>query len=449
MAYLSPEENRAIRSGTLSLDCIQMVLERRGGESTYRGAGLIRQDGTGVLEFTLYDPEYKTDADDMFRAFLRPSGGWVPDDDLYDLRATDLQGRIWSAERIYPDENARVGEPGVFVRGRIRSLTARFSEPSRGHSYSLFIPGDIRIPTNAVTETHTLAAGRTSRQKKRNLWLPVGAPYDFVFSQTDRGLEIRVYAKTGKFSDGFDTRLEEALWFLTARPVLWLTLREVKKGMGRLCIRPVETDPLRPRVGPPLHPSHDTSCEDSSGLLMLYLSHVQYFIEEYFHPLSVAIRNVLRASAATIHDEALALSVSVETILRLYFETEGEPDENTKLQVKGALKHMKKWDGEHDVKHRISTAIGQIKGTNPRSALRKLVDNGVVKVEHRDAWERLRHPAAHGWVTDIDIHDLEPLCDRVFQLMAILIFVIIDYEGEMTDYCSHDVSSVHFPRPGP
>ena len=180
MAYFSPEENRAIRSGTLRLDCIQMVLVGRGGESTYRGAGLIRQDGTGVLEFTLYDPVYRTDTADLFRAFVRPTGGWVPDDDLYDLRATDLNGRIWSAERIYPDENARVGEPGVFVRGRIRCLTADFSEPSRGRSYSLFTISCLPKVIGASKSTCT------PKRESSPMDLTHGSKRRFGFSRPDR-----------------------------------------------------------------------------------------------------------------------------------------------------------------------------------------------------------------------------------------------------------------------
>jgi hypothetical protein len=118
------EEIASVLRGELVIDCGQMTLTARGSsDHKYAGAGSIRQNGLGTLEFICYDPQYTPGAADLERYTVHTPGEWLPEESYYDLTGLDGFGRTWRAEWIRPDPSSTFGQPGVVVRGRLRSVT--------------------------------------------------------------------------------------------------------------------------------------------------------------------------------------------------------------------------------------------------------------------------------------------------------------------------------------
>ncbi len=128
--------------------------------------------------------------------------------------------------------------------------------------------------------------------------------------------------------------------------------------------------------------------------------------------------------------------MEVESLLRQYFEAEGFPPQDDVAAAEAAAKHLAEWDGPVAIKQRVQTCIGNLKGASPRTALRRLAERGVVAADHLEAWERVRHPAAHGLRGDDDMRELVARCDRVHQLLFLLVFHLVGYQGRFTDHCA-------------
>ena len=448
MSILKDREIEAAKGGTFSVDCLTMELRSRGEGPgrAFRGPGVIRQDGLGALQFTLYDASYEFGPSDL-EATFSPPGDWLPEESFYDLSATDWTGRNWQAEWIQPDTSTRMGQPGVVVRGVLRGMTATSDDTATGCIESLhFLTGD-RIPTNKVTETITTAAGRTTKRGARNVWLFQAGPYELLFTKTESVLQVDAKSKADAFPDGFDSRIEEALWFLLANPLEWTILEVVTPNGSRACIRPTGGVTKRPRLRPPIEPHQIDAVEDTERLLSQYLLFVHDYDGARYHPLSVNIRKVLRASTGTIQEEALQLSVSVEWIVRRYFSGYGEPSKTVLATIDRFNALMASWEAPSELKDRLLGCAGSIKGTNPRTALRRLAEQGAITTTQFEAWERLRHPAAHGLESDENIRDLVTLCDKVHQLLLLLTFGAIGYKGFYTDHCARGWPLVTFAGP--
>ncbi len=279
------------------VDCTTMRLQGRAEarNRAYRGAGHIGQQGISRLEMTLYDPTYEVGHEDLARQ-LPEAGVWVPESHFYDLEGSDLSGRTWRGEWINPDTSARFGAPGIVMRARCREVVSRSDDRSPGHWLRVYVPGEFQIPTNAATATVTTAAGRMARQMTRNIWVVEGLPHQLLITRTDAGLEIEAQQDDREFPRGFDSRLEEALWLLLAEPVQWLTLEERGPRGSRVSIRPVQPVAGRPRLRPPIEAHHLQAIGDASRLLGAYLAFIQGHDQERYHPISVAVRNALRAA---------------------------------------------------------------------------------------------------------------------------------------------------------
>ncbi len=434
MVDLTSREYDALRAGYLRIDCRRMELTCRGAATpTYHGAGVITVgDGTD-LNFELYDPHYDGGTEALDRIFNVQAGQWLPEDHFYNLSVIDFGGREWHAEWLDADPTTHLGAPGALVRGSIRTLTATDRGVGKQHHLFMRIPGRLEIPINSATTTETTAGDRKSHKFSRNLWIHDDPSKEFRFRKTDRSLEIDI-SSSHPLPRGYDTRVEEALWFVIGRPVQWQMLRESGPDSSRLVLRAAPSEPLKPRLNPPLSVHDDPLGESLGKMFSAYLGRVIEYEEERYHPLSVVVRSVLRSSASSIQDEALALGVAVESLLREYFSAEGAADAESVCHADAAQKHLEAWNGPNSIKDRVRTCIGYIKGPTPRTALRFFESRGVLRQYHRVAWEELRNTATHGLLRSDDLHRLVELCDTVHQLFCLLVFKVIDYSGPFTDY---------------
>lgn len=413
-----------------------MTLIRRGaepGDPAYSGPGQIRQSESGSLDFTLYDEQSHPSSTEVFPT-TQP-GEWVKENHFFDLTAKDWRGREWSAYWIIPDVSGRMGEQGIIVRGSLEEVTCRReSKPVDKSFVRMAMLGKVRILTTGGTETITRRFGREGRSLHRNVWVIEDDAATVEILRSDLGVDVSWASLTSdELPKGIDTRIEEAIWLLTFQPLQWFLLEEAStSGHIRAAIRARRDYSINHRLVPPIAPNQVEAAPDASDLFLLFLGALQSYPESGYHPVTAHLRRVIQASALTIQDEALALGVAVERILRDRFGELAKAPPSIKKAVDDLLGHLGQWSNSPEVLKRAEGCIRQIKGPSPRQALKKLVANGMISVRHMDAWVSMRNAAAHGFSRTDDIEKLVDECDLVRELYILLIARWLDYQGRLT-----------------
>jgi hypothetical protein len=401
------------------------------GTAQYSGPGQIRQTVEGTLGYTLYD----TQAEEGFAwGNLPRPGSWIEDSDLFDLELRDWQGRLWRANRTRSYTSNVIGEKGVVCRGDLREIVLTSeSYRSSGESIWLFFPVAMEIPYNRMTSVEQNAAGRRSFRLDPNIWLIDSGEFRLRITKAEDGVEVEATRSDGRFPEHFDTRLTEALWFVFARPIEWQICIRTDVDNEILTLRRRPQPPVEPRLYPPREFDDPDAAADAGDMLLKYLQYIGDFNEPRFHPTSVNVRQTLLASATNIETEALALGVAFESFVRREFKQLGVPENAVIRGIDAALDFWESWTGDSSLKERIKGAVSGIKGSNPRESINKLVNQGVLAEEHRDAWNKLRHTTAHGMDFTADFRKIVHWCNLAHMGFLRLIFSRIEYTGVYTD----------------
>ncbi|HEX6909852.1 MAG TPA: hypothetical protein VF142_05645, partial [Longimicrobium sp.] len=339
------------------------------------------------------------------------------------------------------------GSRGVVCHGRVDEITLEVtSYIKNGEFLSLYLPGDVDLPTNLAMEVASDSGGSRSFRTVRNVWKVDGPEYSIRILRVDDGLEIEATRQEGAFPRHFDLRLLESLWFVLARPVDWQIRRHITAEADRLTIvprlRPLES----PRLNPPLFFRRNGRFSAALGeMLIKYLDYITPYLEPRYHPTSVNVRQTLLASATNIQTEALALGIGVESFIRREYERLGSPDEETLDGLAAALSYMEQWNGSEKLRERLCNAVSGMKGSNPRTAMNKLLQSGVLTEEQHKAWTKLRNTTAHGMDLIDDPVQVVQWCDHTHLMLLRLIFSRIGYKGPYTDYATVGWGETQYP----
>lgn len=171
---LQKAEIEELQNGIWQLDCPNMVLRKNATNDidVYEGSGYIRRTSEGDLLLKLYSKR-EVDVARLFRSNGLKSGQLIPDDEYYELSATDIKGRIWEAKYILPDIGGCAGQEGAVVSGRLQELkhTTDSLHPSvRPHSsLNIMFFQDLKIPCNAVQSRAPLSVAASENSTR--LWM--------------------------------------------------------------------------------------------------------------------------------------------------------------------------------------------------------------------------------------------------------------------------------------
>ncbi|MBI4539884.1 MAG: hypothetical protein HY704_10295 [Gemmatimonadetes bacterium] len=443
---LGVRELDELKRGEFRLECLDMTLDNGDPKhpKTFKGPGEVHFVEGELLEFVLYD----STCGPVFPSSPIPAGEWLPQSEFYDLRATDLLGREWLAEDIRPDTNSS-SRSGAVVRGWIRELSLESSsEKERGHALWLYFASPLKMPLgNVRTETIVKEGDRERRRLSVDVWEVSCGTAVLRFRRGDLGVEVEVVPMNGEaLPPGIDTRIEEGIWFALSEGVTADALQQRSGRTEKVIVR----SRRRGRSGlgsyPPFKVTDPGSARVVGSILCTYLEHVLPFEGERFHPLSVLVRQVLRARGGTLEEEARAACIAVEGVVDRYFREEyGSPDPGvvasvTELQ---ALLKTTEWPQKELIEERVRGAIGRLTGTNARSAILSMGRSGAVESEQVRAWEDLRPLIAHGAEIDLAPRELLEKTVLVRQLFNTLVLKAIGYRGQYTDYSTVGWPSVN------
>jgi hypothetical protein len=412
MRKLKTEEVLDILQARFQIDAVRLSLHRTATGQLYEGSGIIRSQADGGFEFRLYDRDTRH-AD--IPTTLLPAGRILGLDDLYEIIAQDSRGRHWKAGGINPSYHVNSNTPGVLWYGSVYDL--RFSYALRGqykgHSEMFFADG-LKLPETRWT-------------------IPLRNP-KVVVSKTEGGTRVVAKSKEPLLPRGWDSRIEESLWFALGQTAWWVVKTEIADGEYSVRLRSrtkhadlIDSAPLRLRS--------KQSARHLGRIAARYYKYVSRADTPNHHPLSVNVARVLHARATAVEMEASELGVAVEALVRRELQGRMRVSRKLRKEVEDLKEHMERWPTRRKtsakVLERALSAVGQIPTPSVYWVLSKLSESGRVAPEHPRAWRSLRNTATHG---DIELDEaLFNLVEKVRVLFTLLVFHVVGYRGPFTD----------------
>lgn len=440
---IDAREITALQKGRFKLDCPEMRLVRSSSASrrAFIGAGSILQDSNYQLTFVLHSTDTYS-ADQVIEDFRRLSSGQlgeiISDEDHYELVATDVKGREWRSEDILPDIRQNRDDKLTTCSGKLYQINSTVPAPTNTEnlerSIKIFVGNSFRFPLNHSTMRERKYKDKTILPTANALYFKKGDIAFLLEKQVkDRGFSIEA---TGlELDENIQIRLLETFQFLFARPILPMIVALNSLHTSSITIisrRERQTDS---RLHPPLRLNISGITDDFCDLFRRYFDFVSLYHDPRFHPISAQLNGVFYASAGYFENQAVALSIAIESILKDVFSTIGQPNEHTMLELDKAISYIHEWNGDEVIRTRIEGAINAMRQTRALDQLIALEEKKVITKDQRQAWQKIRNKIAHtGRLDSIPIQKLNIYLDLLLVTLYHLIFYAIGYSGKYTDY---------------
>lgn len=443
------------------IDCPKMRLKskRRKDSEVHSGGGEIRLDSQHRLRFRLYSYR-QLNRPSTFIGPRPPAGSIVPDWFYYDLNATDLHGRKWKSDRLLPHFH-RTAAGKTVITGELREMTSRGSYPESlvfsGDELAYHFFDEIAIPFNESTvRSESVAAGsRAFRSGTMNVWKFRSCGYQFlVIRESDDLLSLYCYSKGKRFPFYLDARVAEAFSFITGRPSHWRVKSLRRRNSVELVIngsRPIApSSRFRPPL--PLEPlespiSGKLTAELHRRLFHKFFRHLLLEGQKR-HPVLGMLSSIYEAASAPFIDaEALTLTVAIEALLHVEFPNLGVPTAAGQNAIATLLQYVEDWNGSRSLRDRAKGAISNFRQSRALDKMRALAARGAITQAQYEAWQDLRNPVTHSYLTSgIPTPKFLKLVRTCEVLFYHLIFHAIGYKGPYTDFSEADWPMKQYPE---
>lgn len=439
---------RSLKANLLEIDCIDMLLSQGGdveNKITFRGKGFIRQEVDGTLTFKLFAIDFtNTSPTAHLRAMFgaRP-GTLYRDTDKYHLMATTIDKTVWEADNILP-RASWPAEGSPVLTGTMYRLVTKFRSDGR-HSVQLHYFEGMELPT---VFHYDKAQGSTTDRAQFE-----AANTKFSVLRSEEDVTITADSET-ELDVAFHVRIDEALKFLTARPVQWRMLIRHHGDNGCLEIAVPPAKSTATRLDPPISRGNHGWFEDGWPLFSRYLEYVLNNAQHpsYWSHCSYHLHNACEASANSIDAWAVGISVAVEGIANRVIPPKNEAESSK-------LADLRRWlldlvcENEEYKPHfrRLDGLLGSLKSLRVQDRLMPLAQSGHITEEYLKAWTRLRNRHVHPRDIDLkemqtgDVQRLFDLINKVTVLMYQVVFYLIGYNGRFTDYGTHGYPTKDYP----
>jgi len=426
-----------LKAGILDLDCLSIELESKDGEESgcYQGAGRLLLDEDGQLQLTLYDTTHTVDLQRFSGNVKR--GSWLPKSEYYDMRAFSMSGEIWNATDCSPGTEVHVARDGAIVRAHLDSIRSESdSDPGERDWTWLYFADRIKMPTNIATIRTVRESDETKPRQgfERNVWKISDQDWEICFRRGENGLSVEVLSPRMANPRNLCRRVEETIWFALGQPLAADVVRYRWGGRGGCLIRSRGRSAKLPSALPPYAFQFTDTAEVLGSIFLSYLRFAIGEARDRYHPVSIQIRKVLEAERRTIEEQALALCVAIEGLVNIGFIHHGHASEETLKAVSSLETVLFEPLKNSILRERVKGFVSSVKRANARNALHSLAEKGMIAREQLQAWEDLRHDAAHGKEYALHYREIAESVFRLRVLMNSLILQLIGYDGPYTDY---------------
>ncbi|MDE2514957.1 MAG: hypothetical protein KGL12_02920 [Rhodospirillales bacterium] len=453
MMFNVDETIDAFRRGALDIDCKHMVLTQHmeGGES-FEGQGYIRQADSGVLIFKIYVARHNAKPLGHFEAMFSGGAGTIyKDAAFYDLKATDYDGKLWTATRILLEPYWDVSDMTVLAQGKMQSMTGRVGKPRHDHYLRLHFFEKYQVPLRQMSETEK--HGHRYYVRDHTQFEICGAKIKVRQPESIDDTIVELTSET-PLPVAFDLRIQEAFQYLTARSAFWRARLWSHDEELHLELLSPRRKAARTQFGPPISPGSSYFLEHGWRLFEVYLAYVvQKTQGNDRNPVAYHLYNACEATANSVDAWAVGISVAVEAVTGLIdIASDGDRAEELTLYRTRALAWLtEQKDLSADIVSRAKGQINAMSNKRPQDTLYALAAMGRVEKNYINAWSYLRNRHVHPRPQDLKeptLVDMQKLLDQIHRvevLLRQLTFYLIDYQGPFTDYGEHDFPSKQYP----
>ena len=370
-------------------------------------------------------------------------GQIIPDDEFFNLEATDVSGVTWQSKNIYVKLNGH--NHGVVATGHFDLLTHRATGLSATLSsvLSMWFFEPLEVPFIKYVKTEVTSGERKLQRSLSPKFstFEVGA-FNFELQSMEREngtTLLRASSTTDPFPVGIESRIQEALRYVTFSPVSWCVVDKQHGGCREVAVMP-KRKMTKGVFEEPLDSNRPDCGVDYWHLFSAYLRHVMSFEDEIrYHPLSAQLLQVITAETRQMHLVGLLVSVAVEGVLNCEFKGLATPPQSFLDSVDSAIKLIGRLKCSHTaLAARIKGSLNPMKSVRAADKLKALQEKGVVTTHMVSDWQSLRNTTAHASVHDNeqDIQKLWNRCNTVYTLLNVLVFTAIGYTGKYQDFSS-------------
>jgi len=437
--------------GTFELNCplIEIIPYSSDAKKTsLKGSGIITIKENGCFYLKVFIPDVLP-ISEVFESQNWDAGKIISDEYFYNIIAHDIKGEIWRAERFIPEKNS--GLQGSMIIGKVPELhrTQKTDIAKNKHLVKMLFNESIKIPMNTAV-TKEVRVGDSTRNSKTSMslvrYVINKIEIEIEVDKEDNYTTLTAVSEDIELFDEIINRIFESFIFVTAYTRSWSMLSIRRNGEIITRIRAHENDGIKTRTQPPIAYQNIVPNRSVWQLFDSYFKYVSLDTEHKLHPLSVLLRSVLESGKASLDVEALTLSVSIESLLNENLINQyivSKELENNLKKAKELINSCTTLDT--NFKKRMHGMIGSMKKARAKDILFTLKDNGFLDKDLIDTYGNLRNKSAHGsQASGGDIQNYFNQTSAVLVLFYQLIFLIIGYTGEYTDYGTYNYPTKSF-----
>jgi hypothetical protein len=438
----------------LRIPCVRIRLTRLAAQNptVYEAPGTLELGKSFGVKGSFRAPKPGSSIEDVFARLSMVEdyelGKLVLEDQYFQLEAVTSEGVHWTCPRVSVRE--RPGQEECEVRFDASYVENISQAEESAYAARLTYIEKLRMPENhRVDEAGRNGSRFVGRDGSKGRLANLDLTYVRRFrDDTVERSELSVYAVKGAVPPRhFDMRVEEAMMFcsaLLAQPVCTEVAHRTLRSIAFFKHRPVRESLVKPPI------QDRFADQDYYSLATAYYEHACKDGDvERMSLLTRKIASLFDLGGASMAAVALGLAVAVEALAqtgKLAGRSRATPEHLAVVQaIRAAVLKLPELDdlakqfGEantlpdkRSLPERLDALLGLLgAGGRTIDALRLLKDVGAVTGEEIKAWDRLRHPTAHGsWEPkeeSMQVHfdDLYKLLTLVYRL----VFVHIGYDG--------------------
>lgn len=426
----------------LVVDCpnIQLTqLEATSGEKiVYSGPGQFFQENNEKFKVKIFCESEVDWMHDMLKCNRLQQGKIIPDEELFSMRAYDMNGKMWESNSILPSLTSDVSGQNSIVTGDFNKvfLKEKRKNSDLENELKIFYKGKISVPINSRTEVKEYIG---SEERGRSIRADVT-----LFAFSDFNFEIHVledwtvlYVKTRR-SIEYDLlqRMNESFHLVMGITQDW-SIAEIYNGDQYEKIQRVfPIDKTKTRVNAPLTLRTLSPEKHYWELFQKFYIYTSNQKTDDWHPIYELLYKVLESGKASLDVSILTATVAIEGVSK-FFSYKND-NEKLKVEIKKVKEAINQCELSQKFGHRVDGMLSSMAQTRAVDKLYDLSEKGLIDKELVESWKRLRNKSAHS--TSLDLSKIQTVLNDFYSVISLfyqLIFLIIGYQGKYTDYSTY------------
>jgi hypothetical protein len=105
------------------------------------------------------------------------------------LEAWDISNRTWRASHVIVFDSGAIGVAGCICKGALRQVTCVVEDTAEDGLW-MYLPGEVKLPTNAITRIVEETPRSMSVRPNFNLWEVKSERFELLLTKVEGGLEV-------------------------------------------------------------------------------------------------------------------------------------------------------------------------------------------------------------------------------------------------------------------